>query len=57
VGPLFELGSVDLDGRATETARQVVVVGFHDAAPVETLTAIGHHDVDVAVVDQFLELV
>ena len=56
MGPLFELGSVDLDGRATETARQVVVVGFHDAAPVETLTAIGHHDVDVAVVDQFLEL-
>jgi hypothetical protein len=34
----------------------VVVVGFHDAAPVEAFAAIGHDHVDLTVFDEFLEL-
>jgi len=56
VSPFFELGRVNLDGRAAEATRQVVVVGFHDAAPVEAFAAIGHDNVDLTVVDELLEL-
>lgn len=56
VGPLLEFRCVDLDGRAAEATRQVVVVGFHDATAIQTLAAVGHHDVDLAEMDQFLEL-
>jgi zinc/manganese transport system substrate-binding protein len=56
LGPLLEIRCVNFDGRAAEPTRQVVVVGFHHAPPVETLAAIGHNDVNVADLDEFLEL-
>jgi hypothetical protein len=56
VGPTFEVRRVDLDGRAALSTRKVMVVRFDDAAPVETLTAISHDHVDVAKLDQLLEL-
>ena len=56
VRPFFEFGSINLDGRAAEATRQVVVVRFHDAAPVEAFAAIGHDNVDLTVLDELLEL-
>lgn len=56
VGPLFEFRSVDLDGGAADATRQVMVVRFDDASSVKTLPAIGHDDVDLTVLDEFLEL-
>lgn len=56
VRPLLEFGSVDFDGGATDATREVVVVGFDDAATVQAFAAIGHDDVDVADLDEFLEL-
>jgi zinc/manganese transport system substrate-binding protein len=56
VGPAFELGCVDLDGRSATSTRQVVVVRVHDATPIQALTAVGHDDVDLAGGDQPLKL-
>ena len=48
VGPGFEVGGVYLDRGAAVTTGQVVVVRVNDAAPIEALAPIGHHDVDLA---------
>jgi hypothetical protein len=56
VRPRLEFRRVDFDGRAAEPTREVVMVGFDDTTPVETLAPIGHHDVDLSVLEEFLEL-
>jgi hypothetical protein len=56
VGPLLEFGGVDFNGRAAQSTRKVVVVRFDDAASIQALAAIGHYDVDVTVLHEFLEL-
>jgi hypothetical protein len=56
VRPLFEFGGVDLDRGATTAAREVVVVRVNDATSIETLAAVGHDDVDLAVLDQLFQL-
>ena len=56
VGPLFEFGCVDFDGRPAVPTGQVVVVGVDHAASVETLSAVGHDDVDLATGDESFQL-
>jgi hypothetical protein len=56
MGPLLEFGRVDFNGRAAQATREVMMVRLNHATSVETFPAIGHHDVDVAVLDQLLQL-
>ena len=56
VRPFLEFGGVNFDGGSAASTRQVVVMGVDDAAPVQTLAAIAHEDVNFAVLGQFLEL-
>jgi zinc/manganese transport system substrate-binding protein len=54
--PLLQLRGVDLDRRPATSTGQMVVVGVDDAPAIEGLTAIGHHDVDLAARNQSLQL-
>jgi len=56
VGPAFELGGVHLDGGATLSTRQVVMVGLVAAPAILRLAPIGHHDVDLTALGELLEL-
>jgi hypothetical protein len=52
--PGLKIGRVHFDGRPASATGQVVMVGVHDAASIEVLAAIGHHDVYVARDDEGL---
>jgi hypothetical protein len=56
VRPLLQFGGVNFDGGATHAAREVVVVRLNDASSIETFAAVGHHYVNFAVLDEFLQL-
>jgi hypothetical protein len=56
VCPLLKFGGVDFNGRAAHATREVMVVRLNDATSIETFAAVGHHDVDFAVLDQLLQL-
>ncbi len=56
MGPAFEVGGVDFDGRTAVATGQMVMVGVNDAASVEALTTVGHDDVHLATGGQFLQL-
>lgn len=56
LGPSFDLGGINLDGRATASTGQVVVVRVDLAAPVERFASIGHHHVDLVGSNEFLQL-
>ena len=48
VGPLLDLGSLDLDRAPATPAHQVMVVACSGAAPVEHLAALGAYGIDLA---------
>ena len=54
--PLLKFGGVDFDGGATHATGEVVVVRLDDASSIEAFAAVGHHDIDFAIFDQFLQL-
>ncbi len=56
VGPLLELGGVDLDDRPALATGQVMVVHVDSAAAKEALASVGHDHVDLVGVGEALEL-
>jgi hypothetical protein len=54
--PVFQLGGIHLDGCAAHATRKVVVVRVVHAPPVERLAAVGHNDVDLVSIGEFLQL-
>lgn len=56
VRPALELGRVDLDDGPADPTGQVVVVRVDDAPAVKSLAPVGHDHVDVAGLDESLQL-
>ena len=54
--PRLELGRVHFDYRAAVATGQMVMVGVDDAAAKEAFATVGHDHVDLAALDEFLQL-